>query len=474
MYWKCGPGPCEMRSSIAVRLATLFALVAFAGFALISVTLYWVLERELFRHQREQIQSRMDDMHYSLLHVRAPDIAGRIIAKIEALTPEDGRNRYWLGSNAPEFRYGQDLDQVLAVTQGRHDLVDWHKADRHMRLLAEDLPASSDRPAVTLIVGTDYAPFGRTLHSFQVALMAVTAVGTLIVALAGFMVARLGLLPVGRMSREAHRIEPGNSAQRLNLATLPAELADLGGSLNAALDRLDAAYLQLETFNGNVAHELRTPLANLIGQTQVALSRERGEGQLREVMLSNLEELERLRTIVADMLFLARAEQGARATGRVETRLAREVAKTLEFMEVLLDEACVSVSVHGDATVPVQVALLHRALTNLLQNAIQHADVGSQILVRIDDDSRQIRVTIANRGTLIPPQHLPHLFDRFYRIDVSRVNSDESHGLGLAIVKAVALMHQGGVFASSRDGLTQVGFSIGRDPSRVPVTDDHP
>jgi len=452
--------PESATRSIAARLALLFGLVAFVSLSVVGISLQWVLRHEMARHQAEQIQGRTEDLRYMLNHGRPDGLAARAMAKIEALSPADERNRYWMWSPDPAYLYGQDLQQALDATRGKTGVVDLYVRGRHMKLQAVDLPAQGGRPELRLIVGVDVAPFAQTLRSFRWALMVVTLLGALVLAALGYWVARMGLMPVRRMSEEAHRIEPGNRAQRLDVSALPHELSDLGGSLNAALERLDSAYHQLAAFNDNVAHELRTPLANLIGQTQVALSRERDGVHLREVLQSNLEELERLRSIVADMLFLARAEQGARAQDLVQVSLAAEVAKTLEFMDLLLEEGGMQVQVQGDAQALVQTALFRRALINLLHNAIQHSAAGSQIMVQIETGAQHASVAILNPGPVIPAEHLPRLFDRFYRIEKSRANSGESHGLGLAIVKAVALMHEGQVFASSSQGQTRVGFQV--------------
>jgi two-component system, OmpR family, heavy metal sensor histidine kinase CusS len=461
MYWRIARLADEATPSIAGRLAALFAFVACVGFGLLSATLYWVLSNELDRHQVDQINSRMEDMRYMLEHARSPGVAQRAHAKMDALTPVDGRTRYWMWSSATEYRYGQDLDYVLAATRGKTEMVDWFAGDRHMRLVGVDIPATEDRPAVRLMLGMDHGPFARTLHRFALVLVLLTLLGTLAVVSAGYWVTRLGLAPVRRMSDEAHRIKPGNRSSRLKLTVLPPELANLGFSFNAALDRLDAAYHQLETFNDNAAHELRTPLANLIGQTQVALSRERDSRHLREVLQSNLEELERLRKIVADMLFLARAEQGARASQLINAQLSHEVGKTVDFLEFLLDEAAVSVRVEGDAQAPIETSLFRRALINLLQNAISHSSVGSEIVVSLHQLQEEARIEVSNAGPAIAPKHLPHLFDRFYRVETSRDKSSENHGLGLAIVKAVATMHKGTTFAFSENGRTTIGFSLG-------------
>jgi two-component system heavy metal sensor histidine kinase CusS len=160
------------------------------------------------------------------------------------------------------------------------------------------------------------------------------------------------------------------------------------------------------------------------------------------------------------MLFLARADQGERATGLVDTSLAAEVAHTLEFLEIPLEEAQVHAISSGDAFVRVNKSLFGRACINLLMNAIQHCEAGSVISVSIRREGDQVRVAVANPGQAIEPGVLDHLFDRFYRAEVSRTNSRENHGLGLAIVKATAEMHGGKVFATSAGGINTFGFSV--------------
>jgi two-component system heavy metal sensor histidine kinase CusS len=160
------------------------------------------------------------------------------------------------------------------------------------------------------------------------------------------------------------------------------------------------------------------------------------------------------------MLFLARAEQGERARRLVSASIAGEVGKTVEFMELLLDEADMTVKVSGDAMAPIETSLFRRALTNLLQNAIQHSPRGARIEAHIARERDRATVSISNPGGPIAPDQLSRLFDRFYRIDASRRNSDENHGLGLSIVKAVAVMHNGNVFARCEDGAVTVGFSV--------------
>lgn len=469
------------RPSIALRLAGLFAATALLGFALIGLVLHQVLEHELRRHQREELRSRMDAVQYMLVNSRSPDLAAHARTRLASVSSAPDL-RFWLWSEDPAFRYGRGAEMMAAATRGRSGLVRIGDpqalgiADaqpQSWQAIGQALPATPVRPPVQLIAAMDSAPFALTRRRFDIALALVTLAGTALVGALGYWTAKLGLRPVQRLSADAQHIGP-HDRRRLDLPRLPHELEDLGASLNAAFDRLDAAYAQQESFNADVAHELRTPLASLIGQTQVALTRHRDAQQLRQVLQSNLEELERLRAIVADMLFLARAEQGQRARQCEDASLAEEVGKTVEFFEVLLDEAGLQVEVRGDVVVPVEKSLLRRALSNLLHNAIQHSTHSAgaaPIVVEIVQRGGEALIAFSNPSVALAPEHLERLFDRFYRGDAARANSRESHGLGLAIVKAVASMHGGRVFAQHRDGITTIGFSVALDGTAggVPV-----
>ncbi|MCW0412693.1 heavy metal sensor histidine kinase [Xanthomonas sacchari] len=467
------------RPSIALRLAGLFAATALLGFALIGLVLHQVLEHELRRHQREELRSRMDAVQYMLVNSRSQELAAHARTRLASVSSAPDL-RFWLWSEDPAFRYGRGAEAMAAATRGRSGLVRIGDpqalgiADAQplsWQAIGQALPATPVRPPVQLIAAMDSTPFVLTRRRFDIALALVTLAGTALVGALGYWTAKLGLRPVQRLSADAQRIGP-HDRRRLDLPRLPRELEDLGASLNAAFDRLDAAYAQQESFNADVAHELRTPLASLIGQTQVALTRHRDAQQLRQVLQSNLEELERLRAIVADMLFLARAEQGQRARQCEDASLAEEVGKTVEFFEVLLDEAGLQVEVRGDVVVPVEKSLLRRALSNLLHNAIQHSTHSAgaaPIVVEIAQRGGEALIAFSNPSVALAPEHLQRLFDRFYRGDAARANSRESHGLGLAIVKAVASMHGGRVFAQHRDGITTIGFSVALDGAATGV-----
>lgn len=194
------------------------------------------------------------------------------------------------------------------------------------------------------------------------------------------------------------------------------------------------------------------PVSILIGQTQVALARERSAKRLRETFESNLEAFERRRIIVNDMLFLARRDRGERAT---------------DLADVSLDDAQLRAELTGDARASVDPSLFGRAMTNLLINAIQHMRAENTIRATITPRGETVEIAVSHPGEPIDAAaraHL-HLFERSYRIEQARANSDENHGPGLSIVKAVAEMHGGAVFVSYEDGWNAIGLSVAAQPA---------
>ncbi len=447
--------------SIARRLALMFALAAAAVFFTVGVVLYNIQCNEMHRHQRQEILTRFEFVE-SLIARRMEntDKWALLESKLKELTPQDGKVMYLVTGDDPRYRLGTPFPADAEIKNEGDGVKRVITPTRSYLTYSEEVPPLGDRPAVMLTVGVDPSAFDTTSHALNVALVIASIFGVLAVAGLGWWIARRSLMAVDRLSQHARELSPRNLSERLPVNKLPSELNGLVLSFNGALSRVEQAYLQLSTFNADVAHELRTPLGNLIGQTQVILSRERTTAELEEVLQSNLEELERLRAIINDMLFLAQADRGMRADNLEKTSIADEVSKSAEFLEMLREDAGCALRIEGDAQAPIERSLFGRAITNLLYNAIQHCDCNSEIVIRIEDGRDSVAVTVSNQGMPIDACHLDRLFDRFYRVDSSRTDSVNSHGLGLAIVKAIAVMHGGTVFAKSSGNETTIGLTI--------------
>lgn len=455
-----------MKQSLSQRLVALFTLTTLIVVVLCGAALYHVLKDQLRRYQYHQVAAALHDRAYQIGRTTLLDNWGKVVNKLNALAPPDDSMRTWILSDDARFRFGtgQEALAALPVLPGTLQQVSLPNKAHTYQVLAQRFPAAGERPAVTLVIGIDTQPFVRAREVFLAALAALALTAAGVVYLLGHLVTRIGLRPLQDLSDQAGALGAQTLGQRLALAPLPQELAGVTTAFNGALDRLQGAYTQLEGFNADVAHELRTPLANLIGQTQVALARQRSAPELEDVLQSNLEELERLRSIVNDMLFLARADRGENAAALLDAGVADEVKKAVDFLDVVLDEAGKRVCVEGDlaARAPLDVSLFRRALVNLLHNAVLYSSAGAEVRVDIRREGGAVRIEVANPGDTIAPNHLPRLFDRFYRGDQSRHSDDEhqGNGLGLAIVRAIARMHGGDVFAGSADGVTRIGFSV--------------
>lgn len=451
----------RMNRSIAIRLAVMFALASLAIVAISALILRHSLHDSLRKQMHQELQFRHKLMvPYITARNSLTDWSTLATKLTNWTTVEGGRTHYWVLSDDPRYQLGD------APLEG----VDWAtlpngysripKEPCSIYLLITEIPANGDRPSVRYVAALDSTPYMSTLDAFTRTMILISIAGVLFVALLGFVVARVGMRPVNHLSQQAHNLAPGNRSQRLATKTLPVELQALAESFNGVLDRQEIAWNQLESFNADVAHELRTPLTNLIGQTQLGLARQREQHELEDLLQSNLEELERMTSIVNDMLFLSHAQAGEHATQLSEVSLREEAIKTADYLEPYFVEKSLLLTIEGDVQAQIDRRLFHRALANLLGNSARHAQMATEVIVNLKEENGFAIISVANSGDPIDAQHLARLFERFYRVDASRTRSDTHHGLGLSIVRAVALMHNGDVFATSQNGINCFGFSL--------------
>ena len=376
-----------------------------------------------------------------------------LLARLRSDAPMRARNRLEV--------WTADGRLLYADPEHKKPLAPDHLRAGEFRIPVPALAGGELRARYTVDYATDVA-MGRRWAWLLVGL---TLAAGAIVALGVRWHVRRQLQPLHLLAAQTRAISPQQLSRRLTLADPAEELLPWIEQFNALMGRVEQAYAQLEGFNADVAHELRTPLANLIGQTEVALSRERSTESLRDTLVSNLEEMQRLSAMVNDMLFLSHADRGAVARRGETVSLAALVQQVVEFHEAPLEEAGLHWRVEGDAFVPVDESLFKRALSNLLGNATRFARRGSTVVIGIDaratDAADRVQVVVQNEGEAIDAGALPRLFDRFFRGDGSRCCDDaQHHGLGLAIVAAIARMHAGRTVAESQAGVTRVGFTL--------------
>lgn len=461
-----------MKISISTRMALMFAVTM----ALLMLALAMVMRGSLLTSLQNQMHKELHFRH-SLI---APFIASKgtvrnwpmVQQKLNNMSSsEGGMVKHWVISRDPRYRIGTPppTSKNLATLTDGFASTPNPRGDYPLYILISTLPALGDRPSIRYVVAMDSTPYMDTLREFTHALALISLLAISLAALLGYLISRIGMRPVVSLSEQAHHLVPGHAGQRLDSAALPSELHNLADSFNGVLARQEVAWCQLESFNADVAHELRTPLTNLIGQTQLGLARERSAHELEDLLQSNLEELERMTSIVNDMLFLSHAQAGQYATELSDVSLREETLKTAEYVEPSFIENSLTIEVVGEIRAYVDRRLFHRALANLLENSARHALAGSTVCIQLQQQNGFARVAVTNRGEEIAPEHLARLFERFYRVDSSRVHSDMHHGLGLSIVRAIALMHRGEVFVNSANGCNTFGFLLSRTPPSFPA-----
>ena len=265
----------------------------------------------------------------------------------------------------------------------------------------------------------------------------------------GWIVGR-SLGPIADIGAAAAKIAGGDLSQRIRTADTDSELGQLAGVLNSTFARLDAAFAQQAQFTADAAHELRTPVTVILTHTQNALAADCALPQHREAFEACHRASSRMRRLIESLLQLARLDAGEEALQRTPFDLAMVAEDCVELIRPLAAER--QIAVRTDFSVspcrgdPERV---RQVITNLLTNAIDYNVSGGEVRVSVGLASGQARLVVADNGPGIAPEHLPHIFDRFYRVDRARTTRTGRTGLGLSIVKAIVEAHGGTVSVAS-------------------------
>ncbi|CAB3841674.1 heavy metal sensor histidine kinase [Achromobacter mucicolens] len=437
-------------SSLRQWLSRWLALQTFVALGVVCLVVYWATNINLSYRQQALLEQKREVIEH---------LADEFAVKGDLPALEHKLNDFFYGKS--EFSLRLVINQKVSVYG--EPAVAAKDVNRIQTLFSLPAPSQPDR-RMTAELFLDTTPDVRLRVMLAWTLFSCAVIGAIVVSVIANVLVRRALLPLHEVARQAALISPDRIGERLKETGLAQEIKPLVLQFNALLQRLERAYVQMEGFNADVAHELRTPLATLIGETEFALAANRSPVDLRDVLGSNLEELQRMTAIVNDMLFLSQADRGARARAEHVESLRAITTEVLEYHEAEALDARVSFDVLGDQAGSVDRSLYQRAISNLVSNAIRYSKPKSRVTVRLyRADDGKVHVTVHNLGEQIEAQHLPRLFYRFYRSDSARASDANHHGLGLAIVAAIARMHGGTPFVKSDSTGTTIGFSIAAD-----------
>lgn len=335
----------------------------------------------------------------------------------------------------------------------RFRVYDMHTDEGRIRISSSPIsPAPGE--AYLLQVGLPLDPVDGALNRFLRLLLWSVPVGLLVAVVTGRWMAGRELMPLARLAAATRTISVADLRQRLPLRGVGDELDEVADAFNDTLARLEQAVGEMKQFSAALAHELRTPLAALRGETEYALLHARSPDEYRRCLGSQLEELDTLARLINQLLTLARAEAGEIPLAREPVDLGALGATVVEQLEPVAQAADVELACEASNEVVVNgdAGWLKRLLLNLIDNAIKFTPAHGRICVRVSRDNAAARLDVRDTGVGIAPDALPHLFERFYRVDPARSRRTDGAGLGLALAKWIADRHGATIAVTSRPG----------------------
>lgn len=447
--------PAEPRS-IASQLVFLFApaaaLLLFCGLGV----LYWIVVRHALAEDRAVLADKVLAVRADLRSAGGPSL---IKQELKALQGGE-RMSYWV-------RLLDATGQVVAETPGMAKLlpaslfplgeittpaelpIKDYKAKGKLFSLVSIKTAENGR-AYVIQVAQDRSVDEQFEREFGLLVTIVLVCGIFASAMIAITVTRRGLRPLNAMTRSLKRVEPNRLHERVPPTEWPRELQPVAIAFDDMLDRLEDSFTRLSQFSADIAHELRTPLANIRGEAEVALTRPRSPKEYEAVIESSVTECERVSGIIDNLLFLARAEaaESKLNCARFDGRAAIE--KIAAYNEAIAEERGLQITCHGEGEVYADPVLFGRAVSNLVDNAVRFTPDGGRIAISLETNGDEAEISVEDTGCGIAAEHISRVFDRFYRVDASR--SSEGTGLGLALVKSIADLHGGRVAVTSELG----------------------
>lgn len=457
--------PTPSSWSITGWMTFFYAVTTFTMLALSGVFPYWVLAHYLERKDNLFLATKVHVIRRALLtYSEHPEVLAHTvnwdISNLQA-TPwysrvldKDGRMIVETPGMSAILPPGLFLDPIGA-TKVPTRAQKWQSSEDKFYLLMAARAAPPNEEAVHNIiqVALDVSHDMELLAAYQQNLAIVLFWGILLSSGAGAAITLRGLRPLEAITKTVERITASQLHERIEPSHWPKELSALAVAFDGMLTRLDRSFMRLSQFSMDLAHELRSPVNNLMGETEVALSRRRTEEEYRQVLESNLEEYRKLSGMIDSLLFLARAESTQGSIERSQVDARKEIEGLLDYYDALAEEGGIRLSCSGEAVLNADTTLFARAVCNLLDNAIQYTPSGGHINVSIHEQpDRSIEVSVQDNGVGIPAEHLPNVFDRFYRVDPARSHHPEGTGLGLAIVRSIMMLHGGEVSLESEPG----------------------
>lgn len=443
-------------SSIARTLAVLYTVSASGLLAISIVYLYWVLVADLQQVNNTFLFSRISALQMLLKKDSDNREALQAETRIESrgyIRILDEMNRTFLETPGMDDLLPTSLFPSPTVSEkmGENTAKRVRRSEKTFLLMAawaKEVPTVLKPRRIQVALDVSYEE--ELKSSYLKRLLIVLFGGILLSSVMGVAITWRELRPLREITQAIKRIKTADLHKRLQPTEWPKELTSLAVGFNRMLSRLDLSFTRLSQFSADLAHELRSPIHNLMGEAEVALSRDRTPEAYREVISSGLEETQRLSRMIDRLLFLARAETEAQLLQASQFKAEEEIADVLEFHDAFAKEHGVTVTSKGSASINADPVLFRRVISNLISNALQYTPRGGKVALNVNSSGDHwVEVRVTDTGCGISQEHLPKVFDRFYRVGVTRSQFPTGLGLGLSIVKSIMDLHKGRVTIQS-------------------------
>lgn len=458
--------------SIRIRLTLWYAVIL--GFIILIADLY------LYRSFKSSIVASIDDTLYMLAeevehtilkespstwrkeikNVRDEFITHRFFIQVLEVEKSNGEkeihrivpSEVLAGSVYPKSR-----KNILTTLRDRPEYVNvtYRSLSVHpIRIIL--FPVIKENGAAYIVqVGTSLRKSYQSLEKLTIILLIAAPFMLILSSLVGYLILTRAFKPVKSVVRTVRRINTEDLSLRVDSKGKADEIGELIDTFNRMIERLEQSVHRIKEFSGDVSHELKTPLTIIRGEMDVTLRRERDGKEYKEVFKSVYEEVKKLETIIDNLLFLSKADLEQSRAAFYKTPLYEILINEVEKMKTLADrknvkfiiKEMVALYINGDSL------MLERLLMNLLDNAVKYTPEGGEIRVSLKRENRYALMEIQDSGIGIPEDALPHIFDRFYRVDKSRANRGRGSGLGLAIVSQIAVLHGADIDVESEIGI---------------------
>jgi len=444
--------------SIRLRLTLWYVLLLAITLAAFSAGLYLAMRQSLYRNLDDSLEGRAEIVgglvtEGGRLTDEEVAIPGDPVDGEEFVRVYDLNGDVAFDNTSERFPVPGDPDSLQAALSGTTTQRGVDIGRVNLRVMTAPIRASGDIIGV-VEVGLSEEDVRGSLQVLLVIIAVGYPLALVIASGGGVFLAGRALSPIDALTRTARKISAQDLSQRLDMRLPDDEVGRLARTFDDMIARLDDAFRRQRQFTADASHELRTPLTAIKGQTEVALQRDRDVEAYKQVLRAVNSEVDRMMRLVGSLLALARADARQIPISKEKVALDAVVSDAIEQIRPAAERNGISISLRGDGQVQLMADqdLLLQLMLNLLDNAVKYTPNGGTIDVSWSGSNHHAEVAVSDSGPGIAPEHLPHIFDRFYRVDKARTRAEGGVGLGLSICRWVAEAHGGSIEAASAPG----------------------